>query len=65
MKASLGADVTDLVYQAVEDIIVNKNGATIDEINNELTVKFWELDISHLVAKKYNDLTEFIGGNFD
>jgi len=65
MKASLGGDITDVIHQAIEDIIARNNGATVDEITNELTVKFLELGISHLVAKKYNDLSEFIGSFYD
>jgi hypothetical protein len=65
MQSDLGGDITDIVHHAIEDIIAHNNGATIEEIINSLTVKFLELSISHLVAKKYNDLSEFIAANFE
>lgn len=65
MKANLGGDITDLVHQAIEDIIAHHNGATIEEINDEIVIKFMELNILDLVAKKYKDLTPFLAANFD
>lgn len=64
MKATLGGDITDLVHQAIEDIIAHHGGATIEEINDEIVIKFMELNILDLVAKKYKDLTEFLAANF-
>ena len=49
MRANLGGDVTDLVYQAIEDIIANKHGATLEEINDDIVIKFMEITISYLV----------------
>ncbi len=65
MKANLGGDVTDLIHQAIEDIIANHSGATIEEINNEIVIKFMELNILDVVAKKYKDLSPFLAANFD
>ncbi len=65
MKANLGGDVTDLIHQAIEDIIAHRNGATVEEINDDIVIKFMELNILDLVAKKYKDLTPFLAGNFD
>ncbi len=65
MKANLGGDVTDLIHQAIEDIIAHRNGATIEEINDDIVIKFMELNILDLVAKKYKDLTPFLASNFD
>jgi DNA modification methylase len=65
MKAQLGGDITDLIHQAIEDIIAHHSGATIEEINDEIVIKFMELNILDLVAKKYKDLSEFLAANFD
>lgn len=65
LKANLGGNVTDLVHQAIEDIIAYHNGATIEEISADITIKLMELHILDLVAKKYKDLTPFLAGNFD
>lgn len=65
MKANLGGDVTDLIHQAIEDIIAHHHGATLEEINDDITIKFMELNILDLVAKKYKDLTPFLASNFD
>ncbi len=65
MKANLGGDVTDLIHQAIEDIIAHHHGATVEEINDDIVIKFMELNILDLVAKKYKDLTPFLTANFD
>ncbi len=65
MKANLGGDITDLIHQAIEDIIAHHGGATIEEINDDIVIKFMELNILDLVAKKYKDLTPFLSANFD
>lgn len=65
MKAQLGGDITDLIHQAIEDIIAHHNGAMIEEINDEIVIKFMELNILDVVAKKYKDLSPFLVANFD
>lgn len=65
MKSNLGGDVTDLIHQAIEDIIAHHHGATVEEINDDIVIKFMELNILDLVAKKYKDLTPFLASNFD
>lgn len=65
MKAQLGADITDLIHQAIEDIIAHHSGASMEEINDEIVIKFMELNILDLVAKKYKDLSDFLMSNFD
>jgi DNA modification methylase len=64
-KANLGADIADLVHQAIEDIIAHKEGATLEEINEDIVIKFMELNILDVVAKKYNDLSPFLAASFD
>lgn len=65
MKAQLGGNITDLIHQAIEDIIAHHGGATIEEINDEIVIKFMELNILDIVAKKYKDLSPFLSANFD
>ena len=39
MKAALGMDIGDIVLQTVEGIIAKNNGATLEQINDELIIK--------------------------
>jgi 16S rRNA G966 N2-methylase RsmD len=65
MKVNLGADITDLVVETIEGVIAKHQGATIDEINDELVLKGLELGFLDILSKKYQDLTPFLRGNFD
>lgn len=65
MKADLGADITDLIIQSIEGIIAKNNGATLEEINNELIIRGLELGFLDVLSKKYADITPFLFANFD
>lgn len=65
MKTDLGADITDLIIQSIEGIIAKQNGASIEEINNELIIRGLELGFLDVLSKKYADLTPFLLANFD
>lgn len=43
MKANLGMDITEIVMQTVEGIIAKNDGATLEQINDELIIKGLEL----------------------
>ena len=65
MKANLGMDITEIVMQTVEGIIAKNDGATLEEINDELIIKGLELGFLDLLAKEYSDLTPILLDNFD
>jgi tRNA G10 N-methylase Trm11 len=39
MKANLGMDIAEIVLQTIEGIIAKNNGATLEQINDELIIK--------------------------
>ena len=65
MKAHLGMEIADLVMQTIEGVIANNDGATIEQINDELIVKGLELGFLDLLKKEYTDLTPLLRNNFD
>ena len=65
MKASLGMDITDIITQTVEGIIAKNNGATLEQINDELIIKGLELGFLDLLKKEYTDLTPLLLDLFD
>ena len=65
MKANLGMDISNIVMQTIEGIIAKHNGATIEQINDELIIKGLELGFLDLLKKEYSDLTPLLMNNFD
>jgi hypothetical protein len=65
MKAALGMDIGDIVMQTMEGIIAKNNGATLEQINNELIIKGLELGFLDLMKKEYSDLTPILLETFD
>ena len=65
MKAHLGMEITDVVMQTIEGVIANNDGASIEQINDELIVKGLELGFLDLLKKEYTDLTPLLRNNFD
>jgi len=65
MKANLGLDITQIVIQTIEGIIAKNDGATLEQINDELIIKGLELGFLDLLKKEYSDLTPFLLENFD
>ena len=65
MKAHLGIEVADIVMQTIEGVIAKNNGATLEQINDELIVKGLELGFLDLMKKEYSDLTPLLMNNFD
>ena len=60
MKASLGMDISEIINQTVEGIIAKYNGATLEQINDELIIKGLELGFLDLLKKQYTDLTPLL-----
>lgn len=65
MKANLGMDISEIVMQTIEGIIAKNNGATLEQINDELIIKGLELGFLDLLKKKYSDLTPLLMESFD
>ena len=67
MKAALGMDISDIVMETIEYVIAKYNGATLEQINDELIIKGLELGFLDLLQKDYKDLTLILldGFNYD
>jgi DNA modification methylase len=65
MKANLGMKIADIVMQTIEGIIAKNNGASLEQINDELIIKGLELGFLDLLKKEYSDLTPLLLEKFD
>jgi DNA modification methylase len=65
MKANLGMDITDIVINSIESIIAKNQGATLEQINDELIVKGLELGFLDILSKAFPDLTPLLIQEFD
>jgi 16S rRNA G966 N2-methylase RsmD len=65
LKANLGMDIAEIVMQTIEGIIAKHDGATLEQINDELIIKGLELGFLDLLKKEYTDLTPLLIENFD
>ena len=65
MSANLGMNIGEIVMQTIEGIIAKNNGATIEQINDEIIIKGLELGFLHLLKKEYSDLTPILMNSFD
>jgi hypothetical protein len=65
LKANLGMDIGEIVMQTIEGIIAKHDGATLEQINDELIVKGLELGFLDLLKKEYTDLTPILLDRFD
>jgi hypothetical protein len=65
MKVDLGVDIADIVMQTVEGIIAKNEGATLEEINDELIIRGLELGFLDILSQQYQDISPFLASNFD
>jgi DNA modification methylase len=65
LKANLGMNIAEIVMQTIEGIIAKNNGATLEQINDELIIKGLELGFLDLLKKEYTDLTPILLCSFD
>ncbi len=65
MKVEIGSDITDLIIENIEGVIAKHDGATIEEINDEIVIKGLELGFLDLLSKKYSDLTPLLRDAFE
>jgi len=64
-KAKLDMSAYDALMQTIEGVIAANNGATIEQINNEVVVKGIELNFMYALRKEYDDITPILMANFD
>jgi len=65
LKANLGMDIGEIVMQTIEGIIAKFDGATLEQINDELIIKGLELGFLDLLKKEYVDLTPLLLDKFE
>jgi len=65
LKANLGMDIGEIVIQVIEGLIAKDEGATLEQINDELIIKGLELGFLDLLRKEYTDLTPLLLDKFD
>ncbi|MBI2867002.1 MAG: type I restriction enzyme HsdR N-terminal domain-containing protein [Chloroflexi bacterium] len=62
---SLGAPIMDIVVETIESVIAMYDGATLEQINDELVLRGLELGFLDVLAKEYADLTPLLVQSFD
>jgi hypothetical protein len=65
LKAHLGIDFANVIIETIEAVIARYEGATIEQINDELIIRGLELGFLDLLKKEYSDLTPILASNFD
>jgi len=65
IKANLGMDIGEIVMQTIEGIIAKYEGATLEQINDELIIKGLELGFLDLLKKEYTDLAPLLLDRFE
>jgi len=65
MKAHLGLDFLDAVIETIEAVIAKNEGATLEQINDELIIKGLEMGFLDLLKKHYTDLTALLTENYE
>jgi 16S rRNA G966 N2-methylase RsmD len=65
MRANLGMNITEIVIQTIEGIIAKNDGATLEQINDELILKGLELGFLDLLKQKYSDISPILQNNFE
>jgi 16S rRNA G966 N2-methylase RsmD len=65
LKANLGMDIGEIVVQTIEGVIARNDGATLEQINDELIIKGLELGFLDLLKKEYTDLAPLLRDRFD
>lgn len=65
IKVNLGMEMSQLVMQTIEAIIAMKQGATLEEIYNELIVKGMEFGFLHELSREHQNIPRLLRENFD
>jgi len=64
-KVGLGTEIYELIIETIESVIAQYEGATLEQINDELIMKGLELGFLDILSKEYKDLTPILKNNFD
>ncbi|MGE0082834.1 MAG: DNA methyltransferase [Desulfococcaceae bacterium] len=64
-KFKLGSDVYDLIIETIESVIAGNNGASLEDINNELIIKGLEYGFLDILSREYRDLTPLLIDQFN
>lgn len=65
MRVDLGAEIAAVVEETIEGTIVSNDGATLEEINDDLIMRGLELGFLDVLSKEYQDISPFLEDNFD
>jgi hypothetical protein len=65
LKANLGIDIAEIIMQTIEGVIAKNDGASLEQINDELIIKGLELGFLDLLKKENYDLNRLLKDNFD
>jgi 16S rRNA G966 N2-methylase RsmD len=64
LKVNLGAEIYDLIIETIESVIAEHDGATLEQINDELILKGLELGFLDVLSREYKDLTPILIEHF-
>jgi len=64
-RIALGAPVMDIVIETIESVIALHNGATFEQINDDLVIRGLELGFLDILAREYTDLTPLLMDTFE
>ncbi len=64
MRIDLGANIVSIVMETIEGVIAQNEGATLEEINDELIIKGLELGFLDVLSKEYQDITPLLMNQF-
>lgn len=64
-KVALGAPIMDVVLNNIEAVIAQHDGATIEQINDELVIRGLEMGFLDVLAEQYSDLTPLLQEMFE
>jgi DNA modification methylase len=65
IKVQLGYETAQIVMQTIEAVIAQNQGATLEEIYDELTIRAMELDFLHELVKEPHNIPGLLRDNFD
>ena len=65
MKVELGYETTQIIMQTIEAVIARRQGATLEEIYNELIVRGLELGFLDQLSKEQHKIDELLREHFD
>ena len=64
IKFALGMDVADAVFNNIEAVIAQKDGATLEEVYDQLIIHGLEWGFLDTLSKEYSDLTPMLNEHF-